>query len=432
MSIRIGIIGPKDSIERILYVAPAFPEAEFLTFPYERTEEVDGIIKANSGRIDQWLFSGQAPYYYALRKRLITEHIASFPPLHGASFFGALLKAQWKDQRVASRISIDTIPEAELKAACKMNGIEGMELHSCEYKEYKPAQELISFHEALYKAGRIDLALTCLKEVATRLEEMGIPCQRIVPSHSAIMMVLRFVVERAHSAKFRKAQVAIVGVKVKNIFEDAHYSFEKKLEELELHRLLLEFARAIDGSFVQLGDGLFFIYTTRGELDLFFRSKSLFTLMEQARQQANTEMFVGIGYGGTVYEAELHVRFAFQHAQDQTAPVIITVNEDREVTELFETEDEISFASRGLGKEWEKLFKEATISSATAEKILSFARHYEKRWITSQEVAHWLNSSERNGRRILSEMERLDLVKVSGEEQSGSRGRPRKMYEILV
>jgi DNA-binding PadR family transcriptional regulator len=44
----------------------------------------------------------------------------------------------------------------------------------------------------------------------------------------------------------------------------------------------------------------------------------------------------------------------------------------------------------------------------------------------------WLKGTERNARRILSEMERLGLVKVSGEEQSGNRGRPKKIYELQL
>ncbi|WLR47348.1 hypothetical protein LC065_17810 [Halobacillus litoralis] len=42
-----------------------------------------------------------------------------------------------------------------------------------------------------------------------------------------------------------------------------------------------------------------------------------------------------------------------------------------------------------------------------------------------------MKSTERNGRRILAELERVRIVEQAGEQQSGERGRPRKVFRFL-
>ena len=136
--------------------------------------------------------------------------------------------------------------------------------------------------------------------------------------------------------------------------------------------------------------------------------------------------------GFQILEAEHHVRLAFQHARKHESSIVISVNEDKTVTEILPSSESITYALNNWGNEWKEVFKEASVSSAIVSKILSLSRHYDKEEITSQDLSRWLKSTERNGRRILTEMERIGIVEISGEEQSGGRGRPRKLYRFQL
>jgi hypothetical protein len=432
LKIRIGVIGPDDSIERIKYVASAFENIELLTFPYHDVNDIEEIIMKNRSLIDQWFFSGQSPFFFALKKGWVKESEGSFPPLHGSSFFGALLEAQMKEGTLLHKISIDTISRQEIETAFQFHSFEGLNVSSYPYEGYRSADELVDYHRSLYEKGEIEAAITCIQSVQRQLVESGVPCYRVIPTNLSIRMILQYLMERAQASKYRKSQIAIVGIEVvysTQTLEESHYSFKMKHQELDLKRDLLEIAREVNGSMVQLGDGLFFIYTTRGELELNEKESVFLSLTQDVKKHADLDIRIGIGFGVNVLEAEHHVRLAFQHARKHDTSIVVSVNEDRSVTEILPAST-ITYTRHKWDEKWTNLLKEANISGATVSKILSLAKHYEKEEMTSVDLSRWLKSTERNGRRILTELERVGIVSISGEEQGGGRGRPRKLYRF--
>jgi hypothetical protein len=432
MRIRLGVIGPLDSIELVKDAAKEFGKIEIIPFHYKKIEESTEIILQNKQYVDQWFFSGQAPYYYALTNGLIREDEGSYVPLNGNSLYKTLLEAQLNEQKIFKRISLDTIQEKEILAI--QNSIHSIKVSAFPYTGYLPAEDITNFHLEEYNKGQIDVAITCIQAVFVRLKELGVPCYRVTPDVPSIQLMLQFLKERGESYWYKRAQTAILGIEVfhnPNVSQDQFYSYKMKHRELELKRLLLDYAELIRGSFVQIGDGHFYIYSTRGEMELHLQDDSLLRLIENAKLHSKLNIRIGLGYGLTALDAEQNVRLAFQYARKQDIPVIIMIDEDKQVIERSETTETISYNGRVWGEQWESLLKDANISPATVSRIQSLAQHYKKTHITSQELSTWLKGTERNARRILSEMERLRLVKVSGEEQSGNRGRPKKIYELI-
>jgi hypothetical protein len=432
MRIRLGVVGPQDSINLVKDAARGFNKIEIIPFTYQKVEETKEIILQNKPYVDQWFFSGQAPYYFALNNGLIREDEGSYVPLNGNSLYKTLLEAQINEQKLLKKISLDTIQEKEVEAI--QNSIHSLKVSTFPYTGYLPAEDIVHFHVELYNKGEIDVAVTCIQAVFTRLRELGIPCYRVTPDVPSIQLMLQFLKERGESAWYKKAQTAILGIEVfhpSELPQEPFNSYKMKHRELELKRLLLNYAEVIRGSFVQIGDGHFFIYSTRGEVELHLHDNSLMKLMEDAKLHSKLQVRIGLGYGLTALEAEQNVRIAFQYARKHDTPVIILINEDKQVIEQFGPLETISYNGRIWGEKWENQLKDANISPAVVSKIQSLAHHYKKTQITSHELSVWLKGTERNARRILTEMERLELVKVSGEEQSGNRGRPKKIYELL-
>jgi hypothetical protein len=432
MKIRLGVVGPQDSINLVKNAAKEFHKIDIVPFAYKTIEETKEMILQNKSYVDQWFFSGQAPYYFAVNNGLILEEEGSFVPLNGNSLYKTLLEAQVNEQKLLKKISLDTIQDKELETI--RQSIPALKVSTFPYTGYMPADDIVRFHVDLYTKGEIDVAVTCIQAVFARLKELSIPCYRVTPDVPSIQLMLQFLKERGESAWYKKAQTSILGIEVfhpSDISQDQFYSYKMKRQELELQRLLLDYAEAIRGSFVQIGDGHFFIYSTRGEVELHLNDNSLLKLVEDAKLHSKLHVRIGLGYGLTALEAEQNVRLAFQYARKQELPVIILVNEDKQVIEQSGALERVSYSGRIWGDEWETRLKNASISPAVVSKIQSLAHYYKKTQITSQELAGWLKGTERNARRILSEMERLELVKLSGEEQSGNRGRPKKIYELL-
>lgn len=433
MRIQLGVIGPSDSVELVKKAAEHFDTIDVLPFVYKKLEETVALIEENKHRVDQWFFSGQAPYHYALAKGIIEEKEGSYAPVNGISLYKTLLEAQVKENKIFSTMSLDSIQDDELKDIGET--IPTFQLYTLPYTGYLPPEDLIDFHVQLYREGKTEVAITFIQEVYFELKALGIPCYRVTPGIPSIRLMLQYLKEHGLSQWYKKAQTAILGITVfdsTSSSDESFYTYKRRQQELELQRILIHYAELVHGSFQQIGDDHFYIYTTRGEMDLHFGDNSLHQLIEDTKLHSNLQINIGLGYGLTALEAEQNVRLAFRFARRYDKPVIIQVNEDKTVTESLQTNEQVSYNGRTLGDQWKETLKNANISPAVVGKIQSFAQHYKKKTVTALEVSQWLKGTERNARRILTELEKLNLAEVTGEEQSGYRGRPRKIYALKL
>ncbi|MCF6411637.1 hypothetical protein [Pseudalkalibacillus salsuginis] len=435
MEIRLGVIGPEDSVRHILNSAEPFADLTLLPFPYTSIEQVDEIIQQNRDLIDQWFFSGQVPYAYALSKGLIQEKDGIYPPLFGASLLGKVLEAFMDSEGVVQKISLDTIQEQELHTTKQYFSLQKLQIFPYSYPDFRPMDEIVDFHRSLFEKGKTEIAFTCIRAVYLKLKELGIPCYRITPSHLSIYFTLRLLKERGVSSWYQRSQLALLGVELLPPDEegDEHlFSYDLKHKELSLKRLLLELAERINGSFVQIGDGLYYIYTTRGEIEFKLDKSDLFHLIETVYSHSRYHARIGIGYGLNALQAEENVRTAFRYAR-KTSSKVVLVDEKKKVTEYLTEGKALQYDyKKWIEGEWSEALRKANISPTALAKIESLAKFYKKEEVNSQEVARWLGSSERNARRILSELESLNLATSKSVQLSGSKGRPRKVYRLIL
>ncbi|MGM7703005.1 hypothetical protein ACSVDE_14840 [Pseudalkalibacillus sp. Hm43] len=433
MKLRLGILGPEDSIGRIKEFAEQMNEFEIAYFPYEHASESAGLIEGNEKEIDHWFLSGPALYRYLIRNELLNADNTSYPDLYGASLMGTIVEAITTLDKPIRRVSLDTIRVSELESVKTDFNLSNLEFHLYQGEEFLPATEVIEYHESLYREGKIDAVLTCIKTVYLSMKDKGIPCFRVIPSRLGIELELRFVKEHAQAIWYRKSSLGIVGVEVGTSDEQQNnqfYSYKLKQQMLDLKRLMLDYSEKVQGSFVEVGDALYFIYTTRGELELKLNEYNPSQVVQNLKEQSGLNLQMGIGYGMTAWEAEQNVRHALHLSGDHENQTVVLVNEEKEIT-LLQNEERLSYQQRLSGSVWEEKLKDAKISPSVISKIASYYKYYEKDFVTANEIAQWLKSTDRNARRILAELERLKLATIKGEEQVG-RGRPRKVYELNI
>lgn len=432
MNIRIGIVGPSDSVRQIMSVAQEFENVEFTPFIYQDLYQVEELIQNNNKPIDQWFFSGILNYNYAINKKLVSENQATHPPLYGSSFFGTLIEAQLDANTVFKKISMDTIPDAEIKKALSFYNLETIEYTNFPFNDYTYIHQLPDFHEKIYKEGHSDAAITSASYAYQKLKERGVPVYRITPSYLSIQLSLQLLIERAQANRFKKSQIAIIGCQVDYLLKqkaETYYSFRMKHKELDIIKNLLKLAEKINGSFVQLGDGLFFIYATRGEINL-HTENDIFQLSRELNDTEQMKVKFSIGFGENASQAEQHVQLGFKQHLDAEDHSIIIIDENQTITtkDSSNTQDAFQFQTTSIGEGWEKKIKKSGISVKVVSKLISLAKHYNRTEFSSQDLSLWLKCSERNARRILLSLEKGKIIKQCGENQSESRGRPRKLY----
>lgn len=430
--VRVGLIGPNDSVNETMKAANSLDGIELVPFIYQHTEETKNIITKHSARIEHWLFSGPAPYHFALKEKLIDAEHADYILLHGSSLLGTMLDAIMQEGAVLSSISVDSVPRQEVLKMLKDFDLEKMNIHTAPELGYIPAEELIDYHEKLYRSGEIQAALTCVHAAYYSLKQRGVPVYRISVSELAAHRAISVIKERSLANLYRMKQLAMIGIEIiyPSQAQQRKSPFKIERQELAINRVLIDFTEKVKGSKVNGGNGIYVIYTTRGELELYGKFHHLKEVQEEIFVNSTMHVRIGVGYGKTVLESEQNVRLALDYAREKENSIIINLDEDGKVTEINSLGDQLHYNRRSSEAKWQEALKGAAISQTIIARIESLSHHYAKVEVTSLELSQWMNSTERNARRILKELEQVGVAEVAGEE-SGQRGRPRIVYRLL-
>lgn len=432
MKVKIGAIGPSDSLNQIREVAMKDPRIELIEFEYSHRDQLQPILTKHRYDVTQWIFSGQNPYYYAIDLGLITAEEASFPPLHGISLLGTCMRVVHDKGSVVKRMSLDTVDEKTVSLVLKEFSLQNLSFELFPYDHYKPYDELINFHLEKFEQGKTEVAMTCLLTVYNELTKLGIPCYRLVPSQLAIQTVLNLLVTRANSQIYEKLKVAIIGFELRNSGTEkvSLHVYENRKKQLHLELQLLHVAELLNGTLVDQQDGRFHIYTTYGDLELLNSNQSFVDVVKEVEIQTSTELMVGIGSGYTVYEAKKHMEIAFLQDSTKNETSILFVDEDKKVIDY--AEDYTSFYTvENLPPLWKKTMQENDYTPIIPAKIYHFLKLKRIDQFSSELITSLLKNTDRNTRRILGELEQMGLLEVIGEESSGRPGRPKKIYAIV-
>ena len=131
----IGIIGPTDSVQRILEVAQDFEAGiEFFPFPFEDESEIVPILQDNMGRVKGWLFSGPVTYVIAQEHMIMDDTMMFCEPV-GAGFYNVCLRIAFEKQVTMRRMSVDMLAGVmDIEKALQETGLPWQDIYICYYK----------------------------------------------------------------------------------------------------------------------------------------------------------------------------------------------------------------------------------------------------------------------------------------------------------
>lgn len=428
MNIRLGVVGPEDSVSQIVDIASTYQNFTAVPITYTHVTEAPALVQEQIGMVDQWLFSGQAPYSICIEANVVSEKAAWFPPLQGSSLLGTFLEALYQSEEKVLSVSLDTISPEYTNWLISEFSLKYLTIDTFFYPGHVAHDTLVHYHKEAYDSGKSTLAFTCIRGVYKALIDLGVPCYRVRPAEPVIRETLARIQDHANYLFYKKAQIAVVGAEVPFSLterKEITYSYKLKHQELIVRKRLLEYAESLQGSFLEVGNGHFEIYTTRGEIE---EQGWPYEIIEDIRQIAKLQLFIGIGYGRTAIAAERHVQMALDYSKQSGNPTIVLVDEEKQVMEAGRGEDPLHYAQMQLSDAATK----TAISPAAIARIIAKAKQQNREHFSSSELAQWLQSTERNARRILQELERGGVIEQSGEEQSGKRGRPKRVYRFVT
>lgn len=433
---RIGVVGPGPSVKRILEVASEFEsEIEFVPFVYEDPrEEVKGIIERNGSLVNGWFFSGPIPYMIA-KSVLEPDSNMGYCPPTGLNLYKCLLQLFFERELVTKNVSIDMLDTEKVNLLDSLYelGITNEDIHLKTFNEEYDPKAIADFHLQLWRKGKTKAAFTCLHSVYQALQKEEVPVYRIYMTKIEIRNAMSMLVEMVKSSYFKETQIGVEIIELEQfdrIAERATTRYQLQYLELDIRKQLMVFSENIDGSLLEHGNGRYQIFSSRGAIER--EIDSLREMVEKLALDLNIPIAVGIGFGETVYSAELNARRAVLNSKENPNRGIVAIQEDGVIIESFGKMRELTYDYRSNNKDLLEKLNKVNISIKTFNKIGALVQRMGWSSFTAQDLATNLSMTPRYAQRILSNLCEVGLAEYHGEEQFSNRGRPRKIFTLIM
>ncbi|CAH2461198.1 MULTISPECIES: transcriptional regulator [Bacillus] len=415
MMIKIAVVGSKEFMENLLPIAHKLEEIEIDPYIYLHPAESSEILKRLKP-CDVIFFSGALPYYMAKEIREQLRIPSTYLQQDETTVASSLLSIIYHQSIQPHKISIDLVDRSfitnvfhdiGLKETPQVMDYENMLWSNDEIKS------IIDFHLAKYQSGEVDLALTSIHAVYDELQKIGIPSERMIDPTQSIIHGLK---DAKIKAELAKSHSATVGACIISFIE---------LQESSLEQLNV-ISKELRGSFKQVDEMTFILYTTRGDIESSTKTNTidrLFTNIEGA-------VSIGFGYGKTVNEAEQNAKIAQGFAKNN--PIerrFYILTSDKELFGPFPKEQRVQ-SLKNDNPELMKIAKETKLSPANLSKIIQFSQSHPSLKFTAADLSEYLQVTRRSTERLLKKLVDYRYANICGEEMPYQQGRPRAIYEL--
>ncbi|MGB9813235.1 MAG: HTH domain-containing protein [Thermovenabulum sp.] len=433
--IKMGIIGPTDSLEIIKSIVEDFNNNVTIYFkPYQTFDELYDVKKfCEENILDVLLFSGQAPYYW-VKERENIEIPMLYIPRNGTCLYRTLFNIHL-DKVDFNKVSFDTISEEDIKEAYKELNIPITKIYTLAYNKYLPYEQIIDYHLKLINDGKVIAVATCLQKPYDILKEKGIRTYRIFPTKSIIRETFIKGLLYGESTKFKETQFAIIVVRVEDvlreIYENNNLNYKMQKILLELEKIIIDYSELLEGTMVKLREGEYAIFATRGTIENITDDYSKFPLYKDIKENFPFLVTMGVGFGKTAKTARNNAYIALNYSKLNNGNCFITTEYGKIIGPLIPEE---SKKRELFSNDLLEIAKKVGISAINLSRIKQALKNLNKNEISSRELSLELNISERSARRILNKLEKKGYAKVVGTNsflnKSGVKGRPLWVYKI--
>lgn len=431
---KVGIVGPRRSVERILHYTREFESnLSFVGYYYNIVNETTDILEKHHGEVDFWLFSGYIPYTIAQQSKHFSKDRMEFIFITGDTFYRGLLEKSYEIGKLVKYVSIDLLDVQEEKYLKVYEDLEKLldHIYIKRFTATTSIDEIIDYHIELWIEKKIDVVITAYPSVEERLKEMGIPVYWTGPLEQDIFHTLQIFIERIQTFYYKDTQTTALVVQIKNFDEiksvnksgyNIHYL------QLNMKRIILQICEKIDGYLIEESNGRYVLFSSRGIVER--NITTIFEMIDRLSVEANQPVVVGIGHASTVYYAENYAHQALQLLIARDTNGIIVMQEDGTMKEFNETLSQIKYKSRVQDIKMIEILQQTSISVRMFAKIEAVLNELKIDAFSAKILAKELSMTERNAQRIISELVKVELLEFCGEENRNTRGRPTKLYKL--
>lgn len=418
---RIGIMGPADSIEIIMAMEADFePDIDLVPLKAQTLEESAALITTCREQVDGLLFTGCAVYDSAVRAADIKiPH--RFVRHTDACLLSLILK---EDLQRFKALSIDVI---ELQVVAEV--AEDNALGPCCVQPYESdftEMEYIAFHDKNLENGTCEAVVTGFSAVYDYYKERGVPVFRLYTTRFEIRNTMSHLVSTIRNNIIDGAKISVQILRLVVPTRNHRMSFDVLEKMLDIEKELLPYLREIQGAIFSDGLRGYIVFTTKGAI----QSEKAQHIYRQVVLRSKLPLVSGIGIGLSAAEAELNASIALDHALDVGGKVLFIRDESGRLEgPILGDGPEIArppVYDAGIAEAVEK----TGLSYNYLKKIAGIISLYNRRRFTAPELAHYLGISDRSARRLVKKLMDGGYARVVAKNENPGVGRPQNVVEI--
>jgi hypothetical protein len=432
--IKVAFIGPDDRVNRALDIAAEFPVLSLKPWIYQDEEETLALFHKAVKDAEVIAFTGSIPYDIVVSSEKPTIPLV-YVPLTGSGLMRSLFYVFVDDKIKVEALSVDYLEKRVVLETLEELGQSNLEVYAKDFKGSVESEELVKFHHDLWKAGKINVALTCLRSTYYRLLDLGVRAYRVVATNSAIRETLTQAVLYGEELRAKETQIAIQICDIDNykeLLKRSSSEYESERIRISLQNILNDYAEKTWASVHPDGNDRFTIFTTRGMLEKATDSFNSDPLLEKVQSQLSVSVSVGTGFGQTTYHAELNARKALGRAKAFGGNCSFVMTSKGRLFGPLGRDKQLEYSIIENREDLLKVARKTNLGVETITKIASLCEKLGKDTFDATEIAHGLNITPKSARRILKKLLQGNSAEIWAKEQATPTGRPRTIYRITM
>ncbi|GAA0176682.1 transcriptional regulator [Clostridium sediminicola] len=418
---RIGVMGPKDSIDKVLEIKDEY-DSDIELIPYEAHTLTDSARLAEKCQreVHGILFTGCSVYDSVYQSVKITKP-NKFVPHNETSLFNLILKDL--DSTIYN-VSVDIIEEKILSEIISDTNIKSYKVLSRtpEYTE----KDYINFHEENLKNGSIDAIFTTFSPIYDYFKKKNIPVYRLYTTKFSIRNTISHLISEIKNNEIDDAKISIQIIKIDIDANHHKTKFEYLDKVLDFEKELIGYLRTINGAIFNSSWSEYIIFTTKG----YIKSEEARSQFYKILTKSKFRVYSGVGVGNNAAEAEYNASLALDYSEDSLENCYFFIYEDKMVEGPILQSNNLLYRNNTINTSLKKVSENTGLSINYLQKLQSIIKLYKKDSFSSSELAYYLGISERSSRRILKMLvDGGHGSKVAYESKSGA-GRPQNIIKI--
>ncbi len=418
--VKVAVIGPEEIVTRVIEQGDQVPELTLFPLPYTNENKALEHSLSISNQVDIILYTGPVPYMIARNHEKLPDDSLMYINYGGTGLYRVLfqmIRDGFIQEQCGNKVSIDFLDRVEVIEAFEELEIDHKDIMILEHHPFMTSEQIIEHHRRLWNEGRVSAVITCLYSVYKQIKQSGIPVYCVIPTRSAILNSLNMALARGKNKLFDNNQIAA-----------CQLSFECNEG---ISKMIDVISQTLQTSGQQIEENTYLFYTTKG---LLYNLTDGFHQLPPFMEKFTGTIWMGVGMGVTAKEAMHRSHHAHLKSREESGDCLYIVGDHNTVIRIdgMDEINRIQYNSRTYDQTLQQVASATHLSVSTLSKIKYVLNALGKDDLTAAELADLLNITLRSARRILKALSDRGYARIVGGEQPILRGRPRKVYKLMM